>query len=295
MGARSMTGFGTAAFEVGGQAYDVQLKSVNHKSINLRLRLPSELSVLEIPTRKRLQSALKRGAIELVVSRGDASAATREVVIDTASAEKIMTALQGLATQLGTRQPSLELAVRVGDFVSVKSTAVDEEELSDAFTVAVDGAIARLQTMRAREGQALEEDITARLEVLSAVVEEVAAVSPQVQARYEEKLRARLAELTERGGLEVDEGRVAMELVLFSDKCDVTEEVVRARAHLARFREILTGEGEEAGKRLDFLSQELNRELNTMGSKGRDVGIAEAVVNAKVELEKIREQVQNIL
>ena len=295
MGARSMTGFGTATFTVGGQSYDLQLKAVNHKSLNLRLRLPPELGAVEISARKRVQAALGRGAVDLSVNRGDAMPTARKVVIDQDEAAQVMTALKALATHLGAPAPTLELAVRVGDFISMESPSVDEEERVAAFAGGLDAAIAALVRLREQEGAALQEDIEARLDVLSGVVEQVAAIVPEVQAKYEEKLRARLAELREKGGVDVDESRLATELVLFSDKCDVTEEVVRARAHLVRFREILSSDAAELGKRLDFLSQELNREFNTMGSKGRDVGVAEAVVNAKVELEKIREQVQNIL
>ena len=291
----SMTGFGTSTFDVEGQSYDVQIKSVNHKSFNARLRLPSEFSFLEIEVRKELQKSMMRGAVDLIVSRADASSSQRQVMVDLPAAEHVMDALKELASKLGTREPSLDLAIRVGDFISLESRSADEETLADELRRALSTAVDNLQTMRAREGEALLEDMCGRLNTLSEVVEEVASIAPLVQARYEEKLRQRLAELESKLDTSIDESRIATELVVFSDKCDVTEEVVRARAHLARFKEIIEDDSNEVGKRLDFLAQELGREFNTMGSKGRDVGVAEAVVTAKVELEKIREQVQNVL
>ena len=291
----SMTGFGTSTFDVEGQSYDVQIKSVNHKSFNARLRLPSEFNFLEIEVRKQLQKSMMRGAVDLIVSRADSSASQRQVVVDLPAAEHVMESLKELASKLGTREPSLDLAIRIGDFISLESRSVEEETLANGLRTALTTAVDNVQTMRSREGEALSEDMCARLNTLSNVVEEVASIAPLVQARYEEKLRQRLAELASKLDTSVDESRIATELVVFSDKCDVTEEVVRARAHLARFTEIIEDDSSEVGKRLDFLAQELGREFNTMGSKGRDVGVAEAVVTAKVELEKIREQVQNVL
>lgn len=290
----SMTGFGAASFEADGQRYRVEVKTVNHRHLNMRFHMPPELSVAEAPAKALIGDRLGRGAADISVALEAQGERRVQVDIDRDGAAAVGKALRQLATDLHTPPPSLELLLRLGDFVKVRAARVDPEVLVAALLDGLDRALLRVVVMRRREGEALAADLMARLDVLDGLLDAVEAEAPLVQSSYERRLRARLDEAARKQGIELDPGRLATELVVFADKSDVTEETVRARTHIAGFRQILDGAREAKGKRLDFLAQELGREFNTIGSKCRDAGMAGAVVDAKVELERIREQVQNI-
>ena len=175
------------------------------------------------------------------------------------------------------------------------TASLDEDALCEGFYGALDEALEATALMRSAEGGALGRDILARLDHLDELLTRFEAAAPKVQEAYEARLRQRLEDVVQRHGVELDEARLATELVLFADKSDVTEETVRARSHIAAFRALLGPQEDPLrGKRLDFLAQELGREVNTIGSKCRDAGMAQDVVDTKVELERIREQVQNV-
>jgi uncharacterized protein (TIGR00255 family) len=267
---------------------------VNHRGLNVRFKLTPELQALESTATKLIKDALKRGAVDVLVTREGAAPREIEVVIDRAGLRQLLGALAEVAAEVGAAPPTLDTALRYGDFLEVQRKAATLEELEQGFSRGLDAALAGLREMREREAAELLADVNQRLGKLDRYLDEVEAVAPKVYAAYAERLKARLDEAAERQGLELDPGRVATELVVWSDKSDVTEEVVRARAHLVHVREQLAAGDDETGKRLDFLAQELFREFNTIGSKCRDAGMAAQVVDAKVELEKIREQVQNI-
>lgn len=290
----SMTGFGAATFEVEGRAYRVELKSVNHRNLNIRLRFPSELQPFEASATRLIGQALERGAVDAVVTFETGAASESELVLDRGGLRAVMSGLQEVAQELSAPPPTLELALRLGEFASVRRRQADPEALEAGLTRGLETALERLVQARVAEGVRLAPDIHARLQHLKELLAEHEAVAPRVAERYHERLRKRLAEARAASGLELDEARLATELVVFADRFDITEEVVRARTHLERFAELIDEGGWPLGKRMDFLVQELLREFNTIGSKCRDAGMAEAVVEAKVELEKIREQVQNI-
>jgi len=296
MGIMSMTGFGTGTATLDGRTYRVEVKSVNHKAFSARASLPPELSHAEVPAKNRVRDRLGRGAVDVIVRTERGPGAPPAIWIDHAAAAALSEALHELATTCGLPGPSLELLLRQGDVIRVEDPHVDPEAAQSAVFIALDQALDRLHAMRAAEGHALATDLLARLDALEAHVLAIEEASPAALAAAERRLRQRVADAQQALGLEVDEGRIAAELVVFADRADVTEETVRARTHLVRFRAELahSDDAEPSGKRLDFLSQELLRELNTMGSKCRDADIAGRVIEAKVELEKIREQAQNI-
>lgn len=295
---RSMTGFGSAAFEVAGARYRIDVRSVNHRHLNIRNHLPTGFSHTETAMKRVLRDLVVRGSVDVSIALEDQLGRPVEVLVDETGAQAVMQALGGLATTLGCAAPTLELVLRQGDFIRMRDAAVDPDELTSALVDGLTRAVERLNETRSVEGRELTTDLTARLGTLDILLERIEAAGPAVFAAFEARLRQRLDDAMSALGKTVDEGRIATEFVLFSDRCDVTEETVRARAHVAAFRAMLSGESSSdevlVGKRCEFLTQELGREFNTIGSKCREAGMASDVVDAKVELERIREQVLNI-
>lgn len=297
MALMSMTGFGAATFEVGGQHWRLELKSVNHKALAFRMHVPHELGrypELEALAQTAVKQRLLRGSVELSLSL-ESDATPIEVVLDRPALSALMRELMQLAAELGAPPPTLELALRQGNLLAFRKKEHDHEAFMAAFSAALDTALTRHIAMRETEGASLVTDLMARLTSLDVMLNAVETEGPKVTAALMERLKTRVAKVESELGVELDQARILSELVVFSDRSDVTEELVRARAHLEQFRQTLSSnEHTERGRRLDFLTQELLRELNTLGSKCRDAGVASAVVDAKVELEKIREQSQNI-
>jgi uncharacterized protein (TIGR00255 family) len=289
-----MTGFGAATFSVGHQSFRVEVKSVNHKALALRMILPPELAHAESEATALARARLLRGSVEVRVDL-DHDGAPVEVHVDQPALAALMHALQRVATELGAPAPTLELALRQGNLVTLRRHTPDPELLTRSFLDGLGRALDALTRMRETEAAALAVDLRQRLDALEAMLALVEVEGPKVTAALMDRLKIKVSKLESELGVSLDEGRILSELVVFSDKSDVTEELVRARAHLAQFREALLPDGDaERGRRLDFLTQELLREFNTLGSKCRDAGVVSAVVDAKVELEKIREQAQNI-
>lgn len=297
MALMSMTGFGAATFSAGAQSWRLELKSVNHKALAFRMMLPSELSrhpELEQLAASAIRQRLLRGSVELALAL-ESDHTPVEVVIDRAALTTLMRELQHVATDVGAPPPTLELALRQGNLLTLRKKELTGEDFLSAFRDGLDRVIDAHIAMREREGRALVADLTARIDALERFLANVESEGPKVTAALMDRLRQRVAKVEQELGVELDQARILSEIVVFSDRSDVTEELVRARAHLDQFRQTLASdEHTERGRRLDFLTQELLRELNTLGSKCRDAGVASAVVDAKVELEKIREQAQNI-
>lgn len=294
MSVMSMTGFGAGRFSLGGQHWRVELKSVNHKALSLRTHLPPELAHCEAAATTLVRQRLLRGSIELHVAL-ESDDAPVVVHVNRPALTALMRELQILASELRAPAPTLELALRQGNLVTLQRPEIDAEAAERAFLTGLAQALDALVAMRTREGAALAKDLGDRLGALERMLAGAEVDSPKVALALLERLRQRVQKLEAEVGVSLDQQRVLTELVVFSDKSDVTEEIVRARTHIAAFRETLGGTDEgERGRRLDFLTQELLREINTLGSKCRDAGLASAVVDAKVELEKIREQAQNI-
>jgi uncharacterized protein (TIGR00255 family) len=295
MALMSMTGFGSGAMTLGAAAWRVEIRSVNHKSLTVRTSWPSEFAAAESAVARLVRDRLGRGAVDVSVQAERAAEDTFDVRVDRAAVSALMQELRLVAAEVGAPPPALDAVLRLGPFVEVRRRPVDPAALIAPLEAAVGQALDGLVAMRLTEGAALEADLLARLGTLDAFVEAVAEAAPEVLRGFEERLRARLDEASARLGADLDKDRALAEVVVFADKSDMTEELVRARTHLAAFREVIADPATaEKGRRLDFMTQEILREINTMGSKCRDAAIAQRVVEAKVELEKIREQVQNI-
>jgi uncharacterized protein (TIGR00255 family) len=288
---RSMTGFGAGRGAAGAEALDVEVRSVNHKFCEVKARLPRELAALEPDAVKLVKERLARGGVDLSVRRAGPAGGVAPRV-DLALAEAYARAFEELRKRLGLAGgPSLADVAAADGVIRLDEPALDLDAARAALRAALGAALDALVVMRAREGEALARDLVGRLDVIEALVGRAAALVPQTVEHHRARLAERVQELSR--GIPLDPARLAQEVALFADRTDVAEEVTRLRSHLAQARALLAG-GEPAGRKLDFLVQEMHREVNTIGSKSQSAEIAAIVVTAKAEVERMREQVQNV-
>ena len=293
---RSMTGFGRASFQVKELAFDVEVRSVNHRYLDARVRLPRLLAGFEADVRGRIQQRFARGKLDLLVSAAGGAAPPSRLEVDLEAARQYLRAAAELG---GERDVAGEL--EVGTLLALPGVSrfaepeVSAGELHSGLSRAVDAALEALDAMRASEGAALERDLLARLSCVADLADSLEQRASAVRDSVRERLRRRAEQLALEVG-PVDEARLRQEIVLAADRMDVTEEIVRLRSHVDQFRQIVGGGdvGKPVGRRLDFLLQEFGREANTIGSKGSDAPIAHQVVELKTEIERLREQVQNV-
>lgn len=288
---KSMTGYGRCHLEEDGREMTVEVKSVNHRFLDISYRLSRTLSFLDDAVRKGVSARLARGHVDVFVSYENHRQDARTVRVDTALAAAYHQALEELAAAVG-RDADLPLAeyARLPDVLTVQEKDEDQQAVRELFVRALDGALDGLIQMREQEGERMHADMLEKLDAIDGLRETIAVRAPMVVNEYREKLSQRIAALTDG---ELDEARLLTEVALFADRAAIDEELVRLKSHLDALRDT-TQMAEPVGRKLDFLVQELNRETNTIGSKASDTAIAQAVVAAKGEIEKLREQVQNI-
>jgi len=288
---RSMTGFGAARAAQGGEEIDVEARSVNHKFCDVKVRLPRELAALEIEIVRAVKERLARGGVEVTCRRA-ASRGTLVPRIDMALAEEYARSFGEISARLGLAG-SVELAhvLAAEGVVTLTERAIDLEAARAAAAVALDHALTALTAMREREGQALARDLEGRLGQVEGLVAKVEKLAPQSIEQYRVRLQDRIQDVAR--GFNPDPARLAQEVALFADRMDVTEELTRLRSHVAQTRALLAV-NEPAGRKMEFLVQEMHRETNTIGSKSQSAEIANAVVTMKAEIERMREQVQNV-
>ncbi len=290
--ARSMTGFGRG--EASGEfgRIVVEMKAVNHRFSEVVFRMPRQFNALEDPARKLVLARVSRGRVDVFVQY-EAAARARGVKVDKELAIAYYSALKELAGEIGSNSElSLDTLARLPDVLSVAEGEVTADDLWPLFEAAISQSLDSLLAMREREGATLVVDVETRLRFMEELAAAAAVRNPQVVAEYRAKLEKRLTELLPQGNA-VDPVRLAQEVAVFADRSDITEEIQRLGSHVAQFRLTLR-EGDSIGRKLDFLVQEVGREVNTIGSKANDSAITNKVIEAKGELEKIREQVQNI-
>ncbi|MBW2382773.1 MAG: YicC family protein [Deltaproteobacteria bacterium] len=293
---RSMTGFGRATFEIAGRPFEVEIRTVNHRHLDSRIRLPRLLADQESLVKSLVQGGLSRGKVDVNISAGDGPVAGTALKVDEDLAGHYVGAARALSEAHG-----LPLELDAATLLSLPGvTRFSEAEmptdtLVDALRGGVDAALAGVTEMRAAEGAKLAEEFEKRLGTVLELVDFFQARSGEVLEAARERLRKRTEQIRKETGL-LDEARLHQEIVIAADRLDVTEELVRLRSHVDQFRVILqqADEGQGVGRRLDFLLQEMGREANTIGSKANDAPIAHNVVELKTELERIREQVQNV-
>ncbi len=289
---RSMTGFGRSQDTVGGLAIVVEFKSVNHRYFEYSSRLPRGYGFLDDKLKVFLQQRISRGKVDAYVSIQTVEAGESEVLVDHSLAAGYHKALRELAERhhVAYEGSAVNLA-RYPDVLTVRQAAVDEEAVWAAVQQVATEALERFVAMRQLEGERMRADVLSRAETILAAVEAVEERSPQTVREHMEKVEARMRELLE--GVPVDEGRLLNEAAIYADKVAVAEETVRLRSHLQQLSQMMDSR-EAVGRKLDFLVQEMNRETNTIGSKCSDLELTRIVVDIKAEIEKIREQIQNI-
>ncbi|MDR7399444.1 MAG: YicC/YloC family endoribonuclease [Armatimonadota bacterium] len=293
---RSMTGYGAAEPSADGGRWWVEVRSTNHRFLEVVVRLPRELGALEDRVRAAVAERVRRGRVEVLV-REDSGLRPREAVVDTELARRYADALERLRRELGLAEPvTLGALLALPEVVRLEEARPDPEATWEALHPVLQRALERLVDMRTKEGGRLAADLRERLARLESWVERVAQRAEELPRAYAQRLRQRVAELLR--SLEVDqppdEARLALEVAAFADRCDVREELVRLRSHLEEARALLEGPDGSVGRKLEFLLQEMQREVNTVGSKAADLEVTRAVVEMKSELEAIREQVQNV-
>ena len=286
-----MTGYGRCHIEEDGREMTVEVKSVNHRFLDISYRLSRALSFLDDAVRKGVGARVARGHVDVFVIYANHRQDAKEVRVDTALALAYQKAVAELSASLD-REEELPLSdyTRLPDVLTVQEKEEDQQTVRALFERALSCALDGLVAMREQEGERMRADILEKIGNIESIRDGVAERAPLVVAEYRDKLHQRIAALTEG---EIDEARLITEVAIFADRAAIDEELVRLLSHAAAIRETVEL-AEPVGRKLDFLVQELNREVNTIGSKASDTTIAQAVVKAKGEIEKLREQVQNI-
>ncbi|MBW4057019.1 MAG: YicC family protein [Proteobacteria bacterium] len=289
---KSMTGYGKGEASTPAGNFLIEIRSVNHRYGEISVRLPRTFYVFENEVKRLAASILKRGKIDISVQWDEAAAANSAPQLDMVVARGYYDAYTRLVKEFNVPQdaPISYIMSQKGVMKEV-SGVVDEAELQPHLMAAVQAAVASLDEMRTREGEALALDLQARRKQVAEWTAQIGERTPQVVTEYRQKLKMRLEQLLE--GAEMDESRLAQEVALLADRCDITEELVRLASHFNQFDEAFRG-SEPVGRKLDFLMQEMNREVNTIGSKSNDASITNLVIQIKAEMEKMREQVQNV-
>ena len=289
---KSMTGYGKAEAVSEQGRFTVEIRSVNHRYGEISVRMPRGFLALENEIKKMLANVLKRGKIDVYIQWDEVGAAVNLPQADTALAQGYAGLFRTLSADLGlTGDVPLTLILAQKGVLKDTGATIDETEYLPQLVSAVQAAVAAIDAMRSREGEALSLDLSARRSQVAQWIKQIGSRAPQVVTEYRQKLKARLDQLLD--GAELDAARLAQEVALMADRCDVTEELVRLASHFDQFDEALLL-AEPVGRKLDFLMQEMNREVNTIGSKSSDAEVTGLVIRIKAEMEKMREQVQNV-
>ncbi len=290
---RSMTGYGRATGTFDGMDITLEIKSVNHRYFEFSSRVPRNYGFLDEKLKSFFQGKIARGKVECYLQIDTAGQQETVVKLNRSLAQGYINAYNELSEAFGIENDiKVSDMARVGDIFSVSKESEDEEQIcSDVLSVA-EQALERFMDMRTAEGEKLRDDISSRLDFILEKVSFIEQRSPQTVREYNDKLLARMREVL--ADVHVDEQRLLTEAAIYADKIAVAEETVRLRSHIDQFRKFFYENGGAIGRKMDFLVQEINREINTIGSKAQDIEIARCVVDVKAEIEKIREQVQNI-
>ena len=289
---KSMTGFGRCGIQKGSRKYTVELKSVNHRYLDVNIRMPKKLNFFETAIRTLLKTYANRGKVDIFITYEDLSQSQVSVKYNAALAAEYLKYLKQMEKEFG-----LENDVRVStlsrypEVFTMEEQSEDEEELWNELKEALEGAFFQFVETRKAEGGNLKKDILSKLAFLEEQIAFIEERSPQIIAEYRAKLEDKVKELL--ADTQIEEGRIAAEVILFADKICTDEEVVRLKSHIRHMRNTLE-EKEGIGRKLDFIAQEMNREANTILSKANDLEVSDRAISLKTEIEKIREQIQNI-
>lgn len=289
----SMTGYGRAFVEIDGRQMTVEVKSVNHRFLDIAFRMPRNLMFLEDAARKAIAAKLARGHVDVFVTYRNLRTDARRIMVDEALFDAYVHALTQLnevsAFNLKDDRTLMSIA-RMPDVLTLTEAEEDQEAVIALLNAAMDEALDQLIAMRRREGEAMKADLIAHVDAVKRMTDAVQARYPETVAAYTQRLKAAVAELVSSN---VDENRLLMEVALMADRSAIDEEIVRLNSHVQQLRELFESP-EPIGRRIDFIVQELNREVNTISSKSQDIPITQLTVDLKAEIEKLREQLQNI-
>lgn len=290
---KSMTGFGRGKYENEGREYVVEIKSVNHKYSDVSIKLPRQISYLEDKVRKEILNHVSRGKIDVFISMLDYSEKGKSIKINKEFAKVYIAQLQELAEETGIKNDISVINISKFPEVLNISNEDNEEMYWEELSIALSSAIDNFISMREIEGNKIREDLLARMDRIKEKVSKISAFSAGLVDEYIVKLNARVKELMNTDI--IDENRLAQEIVIFSDKSSIQEELTRLNSHISQFTDLVTeNKNVPLGKKCDFIIQEMNREVNTIGSKANSMDISKGVIELKTEIEDVREQIQNI-
>lgn len=289
---KSMTGFGRGTIESEKQSFIVEIKSVNHRYCDLNIKMPKSLMPLEDRMRKIIQQKINRGKVDVFITQMNFEDQATKAVLNEGLANSYVECLNAIKEKYNIKDNiSLSLIAKFPEIITVKKDDADLENIWKYLLTAFNDALEMLVGMREKEGEKLEKNILEKCSSIQALLNTIENKSFQLVKEYKEKLSERLKDLLDK--YPVDENRVAMEIALFADKSCIDEEIVRLNSHVVQFKETLTLK-EPVGRKLDFILQEMNREANTIASKSTNLDITKVTLNIKNEIEKIREQIQNV-
>ena len=289
---KSMTGYGRSVQTVNGREFTVEIRSVNNRYLDCTVKLPKALTFAEDAVKQAVKQAVSRGKVDVFITMRSEGGSEAKVTLNPTMVEGYLAAMNEMAEKYGiTNDVSVSVIARMPDVFTIEKPEVDEEQLKGDLLAVVCAALEGYNTMRTAEGAALDADLRSRGETILGLVAQVEAGNGQTVIDYRTRLENKLREVL--ANTSIDENRILTEAAIFADKVAVDEETVRLRSHLKQMNAMLDAGG-AMGRKLDFLLQEMNREANTIGSKCSDVNLARIVVDIKAELEKIREQTQNI-
>ena len=289
---RSMTGYGKQSLSVEKREYQIEMKSVNHRYLDINIKLPKSISYLEDTIKKEISAKIKRGKIDVFITFENNSQDGKNITINKELAKLYIEQLKELAQEekILSNIEVMDIA-KLPDILTVKNDEEDERIQNELIEV-VQGAISKIIEMKNIEGSKIEQDLLQRIYKIENKIMEISAKSTGLIEEYVVKLEKRIKEILKTE--DIDKSRLAQEVVIYADKCSIEEEVTRLKSHIYQFRNLIANNNETIGKKLDFLIQEMNRETNTIGSKANNLEITNGVIDIKTELEDIREQIQNI-
>lgn len=293
---KSMTGYGRGIYSGNQRSITVEVKAVNHRYCDITVKMPRKYSFAEEKIKAAAKEVLKRGKIEIGVSIDNFGKSETDVNLNLDAAKRYYDALTELGHNFnlaGDGQVPLSLLAGMTDVLTTVPATEDEEAFERELLAALKEALEGISAMRAVEGEKLALDILKRADIIENTKNLITERAPKIEREYKERLQARITELLD-GSVEIPEERLALEAAIFADKANITEEIVRLGSHIDQLRSFISSDEETVGKKIDFLVQEMNREANTIGSKSNDMDITSWMLELKAEIEKIREQVQNI-
>ncbi len=289
---KSMTGYGRSKLQLDGKEYTIEIKSVNHRFIDVNVKIPRGISYLEDKIKKLVINSISRGKIDVTITYSNIGTSTEIANINEELASKYIKQLKKIASDNNlSTEISVSDILRLPDILISANQNVDEDKIWEIFEEKINEAIFTFDNMRTIEGKKLSEDILSRINIITNYLNEISEKSTGLVDKYIVKLKTRLQEIMKDDI--IDQNRLAQEAVIYSDKCSIEEEITRLNSHIVQFKNMIN-EADSRGKKIDFLLQEMNREINTIGSKANCLEITKMVVEIKTELENIREQIQNI-